>query len=305
MRLDFHSNKKVLITGIDGFTGRHLKRYFESQGLLVYGTTHADSALENTFSLDITDACSTLNVINKIQPNYIIHLAAISFVGHGDAAEFYRVNVVGTDNLLKSIIKSGIKIEKIIVASSANVYGNTNLDLISETVHAEPVNHYACSKMAMEKIVANYYSKLPIIITRPFNYTGVGQAGHFLVPKVVSHFRMKKLTIELGNLDVYRDFSSVDFVVDAYFQLLSSSVRSEIFNICSGQSYSLKQIVNELENLAGYKIEVIINQAFVRTDEVKKITGDNSKLLTLAPKLNTIKLPDILEKMLLSDEFND
>ncbi|TMO07437.1 hypothetical protein CWB60_08010 [Pseudoalteromonas sp. S327] len=298
MKLDSHFNNRVLITGIGGFTGRHLKKHLEKQGMEVYGTTYTSSSMEDTFPVNLTDAASVLDIINKVEPSYIVHLAAISFVGHGDAAEFYRVNVVGTENLLQSVIKSKANVKKVIVASSANIYGNTDVDLISESFPPEPVNHYACSKMAMEKIVANYYTKLPIIITRPFNYTGVGQAEHFLVPKIVSHFKQQKSEIELGNLDVYRDFSSVDFVVNAYAKLLQSDVKSEVFNICSGNSYSLKQIIESLEAQAGYKINVSVNPAFVRVDEVKKITGDNNKLLNLFPELKVTKLKDILKSML-------
>ncbi len=302
IKLDSHFNNRVLITGIGGFTGRHLKKHLEKQGMEVYGTTYTSSSMEDTFPVNLTDAASVLDIINKVEPSYIVHLAAISFVGHGDAAEFYRVNVVGTENLLQSVIKSKANVKKVIVASSANIYGNTDVDLISESFPPEPVNHYACSKMAMEKIVANYYTKLPIIITRPFNYTGVGQAEHFLVPKIVSHFKQQKSEIELGNLDVYRDFSSVDFVVNAYAKLLQSDVKSEVFNICSGNSYSLKQIIESLEAQAGYKINVSVNPAFVRADEVKKITGDNNKLLNLFPELKVIRLEEVLESMLLVSE---
>lgn len=305
MKLDSHFNNRVLITGIGGFTGRHLKKHLEKQGMKVYGTTYTSSSMEDTFPANITDVTSMVDIINKVDPDYIIHLAAISFVGHGDAAEFYRVNVIGTENLLQSILKSNAKVKKIIIASSANIYGNSDVDLISETLPPEPVNHYACSKMAMEKMVANYYKKLPIIITRPFNYTGIGQAEHFLVPKIVSHFQQHRSEIELGNLDVYRDFSSVDFVVDAYAKLLRSDVKSEIFNVCSGNSYSLKQIIELLEVQAGYKINVTVNPAFVRADEVKKITGDNSKLLKLFPELKVIELSVILESMLFIPEFNN
>jgi len=296
--LDSHSDKRVLITGIDGFTGRHLKQHLESQGMKVYGTTFSPSTTEDTFPVDITDPVGLVDVLNKVSPNYIVHLAAISFVGHGDATDFYRVNVVGTENLLKSILSSNCSIEKIIVSSSANIYGNTDVDLISEICPPEPVNHYACSKMAMEKIVANYYSKLPVIITRPFNYTGVGQAEHFLVPKIVSHFKEKKQSIELGNLDVYRDFSSIDFVVDAYSRLLKSSVSGEVFNVCSGKSYSLQQIIEMLEELAGYKIKVNVNPDFVRADDVKRIVGDNSKLLLVASGLDVVELGRVLRSML-------
>ncbi|WP_158770900.1 GDP-mannose 4,6-dehydratase [Paraglaciecola sp. L1A13] len=303
--MDSHSKPTALITGIDGFTGQYLKKTLENQGICVFGTTHSRCNIKNSYVMDITDSLAVSKVINLVKPDYIIHLAAISFVAHSDPTEFYRVNVVGTECLLQSIIDSGLSLRKVIISSSANVYGNSSAEQISENISPEPVNHYACSKMAMEKITANYFNRLPIIITRPFNYTGVGQAEHFLVPKIVAHFKNGKKKIELGNTDVYRDFSSVEFVVQAYASLLNSDVKSEIINVCSGHSYSLQEIIETLEELAGYKIEICVNSDFVRADEVKKITGDNSKLLTIVPKLYIKKLARILEDMYLNGIKDD
>ena len=296
MRLDFHS-KTVLITGINGFTGYHLAKKMKTLGLNVVGTSRVPSGESGVFTLDITSKADVLNVLSTVKPDFIIHLAAISFVGHADASEFYRVNVLGTENILQSVLELGLSPEKIIISSSANIYGNTDLDLISESVCPEPVNHYACSKLAMEKIVKNYFSELPLIISRPFNYTGVGQANHFLAPKIVDHFKSEKKDLELGNLDVFRDFSSIHFVVDAYLGLLKTEQTSEIVNICSGHSYSLHQIVEHLESVSGYKINIIVNPDFVRKDEVKRITGDNTKLLALCPELRVISLFDTLNEM--------
>lgn len=290
-------SKTVLITGINGFTGSHLAKKLESEGFKVVGTSHAPTTLSGVYTLDITDKERVLEVLSEVNPDYIIHLAAISFVGHADVTEFYRVNVLGTENILDCAIKSGLNLRKVIVSSSANVYGNANLDLISETTSPEPVNHYACSKLSMEKITANYFNRLPIIITRPFNYTGIGQAEHFLVPKIVSHFKANKKEIELGNLDVFRDFSSIQFVVEAYVSLLTSNIKSEVVNICSGTSHSLSQIIDYLERIAGYKINVTVNPNFVRKDEVKKITGDNKKLFSFCPGLNIRSLEQTLIDM--------
>jgi nucleoside-diphosphate-sugar epimerase len=294
--LDSHS-KKVLITGIDGFTGTHLAQKLRSLGLNVVGTTRAPSDRKDVYELDITDKEDVTRVLKKVKPDYIIHLAAISFVGHADSSEFYKVNVIGTENILQTALESNAVIEKVLISSSANIYGNTDIDMISELTTPEPVNHYACSKLAMEKITTNYFNKLPIVISRPFNYTGVGQSEKFLIPKIVSHFKAKESFIELGNLDVFRDFSSVDFVVDAYVKLLCSDITSEIVNVCSGSSYSLHQVIEYLEKISDHSIEVRINPRFVRENDVKKITGDNTKLLTFFPSLKTVGLYETLAKM--------
>jgi|TARA_R110002012_G_scaffold310846_1_gene519438 nucleoside-diphosphate-sugar epimerase len=294
--LDSHS-KKVLITGVDGFTGTHLAKKLRSLGMNVVGTTRVSTGRGEVYELDITDKEDVTRVLNKVKPDYIIHLAAISFVAHADSSEFYKVNVIGTENILQCALESKAVFEKIIISSSANVYGNNDIDMISELASPEPVNHYACSKLAMEKIIANYFNKLPIIISRPFNYTGIGQANHFLVPKIVAHFKEKKSAIELGNLDVSRDFSSIDFVVDSYVSLLLSDITSEVVNICSGRSYSLLQIIEYLEEISGDSIDIRINPSFVRENEVKTIAGDNRKLLTFCPNLKVISLYETLSEM--------
>jgi nucleoside-diphosphate-sugar epimerase len=289
--------KKALITGVDGFTGRYLKTALEKEDIVVYGTTHNQSNEKNTYTVDITDQIAVENLIENIKPNYIIHLAAISFVGHGNANEFYKVNVIGTEYLLLAVQKAGYQPEKIIIASSANVYGNTDTETIGETSQPEPVNHYACSKMAMEKIVSNYFEQLNILIARPFNYTGVGQSKHFLLPKIIDHFQRKANSIELGNLDVSRDYSSVHFIVEAYIKLLQSSHKSEIVNLCSGKSTSLTEIVDIIQDIAGYKISVEVNSELVRKSEIKKITGNNTKLFDLIGPIAIARVTDILVSM--------
>ena len=171
----------------------------------------------------------------KRQPNYVVHLAAISFVGHGNADDFYRVNVVGTVNLLEALLKLEKKPTKVLIASSANVYGNCEISPISESQQPLPVNHYAMSKLAMELMARTYLSRLPIFFTRPFNYIGLGQAESFVIPKLISHFTKKAEVIELGNLNVEREFNDVRFVCDAYLRLLDVAKPGESYNICSGK----------------------------------------------------------------------
>ncbi len=274
--------KKVLITGIDGFTGRYLSKVLKQQGLEVVGLSSVlDNADLGIFKCDLLDSIRLNSLIKEIKPDYVAHLAAIAFVGHGNNEDFYRVNVVGTMNLLEALCQTGLSLSKVLVVSSANIYGTPNIEMIDETVLPSPVNHYATSKLAMEIMAHTMFTRLPIVITRPFNYTGVGQSDQFLIPKIVSHFKRADEVIELGNLDVSRDFSDVRDVVASYASLLQSSAKSIVVNICSGRAISLNEVIDKMNHIAGYKIEVRVNPAFVRQNEIKKMCGNNSYLNSL------------------------
>ena len=207
-----------------------------------------------------------------------MHLAAVSFVGHADPTDFYRVNVVGTANLLEAIATHAPDVRKVLLASSANVYGNADGAPLTEARPFAPTNHYAASKVAMELMAANWFDRLPIVVTRPFNYTGPGQSPSFLVPKIVSHFARGERTIELGNVDVERDFSDVRTVAEAIRRLLAADVRSCALNVCSGEAVSLRQVITQVEAIAGYPIEVRVNPAFVRANDIRRLTGDPTAL---------------------------
>lgn len=212
----------------------------------------------------------------------------------------YRTNVVGTRHLLEGLAALADAPRAVLLASSANVYGNSDIELLSESVPASPANDYAVSKLAMEYMAMLWSDRLPIILARPFNYTGVGQAENFLLPKIVSHFQRRAEVIELGNIDVARDFQDVRFVADAYVRLLSADAQGQRVNLCSGVSVSLMQVIGMMEEIAGYKIEVRVNPAFVRGNEVARLTGDNSRLRELIGPLDVIPLRTTLEWMFAS-----
>lgn len=272
--------KTVLITGIDGFTGTHLSVALRATGFKVVGLSNVvDNARDNVFQCDLLDKVRLQNILTKIQPDYVIHLAAISFVGHGNAEDFYRVNVVGTMSLLEVLSELDKKPSKVLIASSANIYGTPDVVSIDESVQPLPVNHYATSKLAMECMVRTMFNRLPIVITRPFNYTGAGQAEQFLIPKIVSHFKRKEKVIELGNLNISRDFSDVRSVCQTYLKLLEQPAAiGQTFNICSGKVYSLREVLSFMAEIAGYEIEVKVNPDFVRQNEIKRLAGSNKHL---------------------------
>lgn len=288
--------KRILVTGIDGFTGQYVAEELSRRGYEIVGLVYENPTVGQV-SCDLTDKQAVRQCIESVKPDGVIHLAALSFVGYEDQKAFYDVNVFGALNILEVISELGLNVSKIILASSANIYGNPDVPKISESQEASPVNHYAMSKLAMEYMVKLWFTKLPLIVTRPFNYTGVGQRDNFLIPKIVSHFRDHKSEIELGNINVSRDFSDVRDIAKSYVDLLESDVQSEVFNLCSGNVHSLSSIIEKMEEIAGYSIDVKVNPDFVRINEIKVLGGDNSKLFAMTGSKPTLSIDQTLSDM--------
>lgn len=289
---------KALIIGIESFTGQHLSSFLRSKGYDVYGTTFIGNDNDKIFSCDITDKNSVKHIINTILPDAIINLAGISFVGTATKELFYRVNLFAVENILESIVEiDNYNPKKVILASSATIYGNQENTLLDEGMCPAPLNHYGFSKFAMEQIAQTYFDKLDIVIVRPFNYTGVGQEPHFLIPKIVSHYKNGKTEIELGNIDVFREFNDVDYVCDVYEKLLNSNVKSEIVNICSNRVIALKEVIAMMDEIAGYEINIQINPAFVRQNEITKLSGSTTKLFNLIGEIKQEDFKQCLRKM--------
>ena len=288
----------ALVTGASGFTGRYMVDALKKRGFTVAGFGSETTNADETLACDLTDAEAVKASVDKVQPDWVVHLAALAFVGHADQEAFYRVNVFGTLNLLAALAERSKAPQRILIASSANIYGTPGVEVINEDICPAPVNHYACSKLAMEHMVATWFERLPIVIARPFNYTGPGQDERFLIPKIVSHFAQGKSVIELGNLDVSRDFSDVRDVVDAYVRLLESDVRGQRINICSGHAVSLREIISLMEGIARYRINVEVNPAFIRANEIPVLRGDNQRLLAATGFAPRQDLKHTLEDML-------
>ncbi|MGJ7918631.1 GDP-mannose 4,6-dehydratase [Massilia sp. LXY-6] len=290
--------KRALITGLRGFTGYYMARELSAAGYHVHGTVlPGEPTGPDIFAVDLLDRVSVAAAIEQVRPDVVVHLAGIAFVAHNDADQMYRVNVVGTRNLLEALAAGTHKPSSVLLASSANIYGNADVPVIDENVRPAPANDYAVSKLAMEYMARLWMDKLPITIARPFNYTGVGQAENFLLPKIVSHFRKEARRIELGNLAIARDFSDVRLVAKCYRRLLAAAPGGEAFNVCSGHPHSLESLIDMMSEIAGYRIEVHVNPAFVRANEVLTLTGSNAKLAGVIGKVEPTPLLETLRWM--------
>lgn len=291
--------KRILITGITGFTGVHLRRTLLDADADVFGITNIAPELsdEKIHTASLEDYDSTLAALEKIKPDFVIHLAGLSFAAHKNPLPYYNINVIGTQNLLDACVRAAPSIGKVILASSAAVYGDPGPRDIAEDHPVAPQSHYGCSKLAMEFIAKSYMDKLPILMTRPFNYTGIGQADHFLIPKIVKHFREKKSFIELGNTNIVREFSDVRDVSNAYMKLLTQPQNGTV-NLCSGNGYSFGELMQTLTDLTGHQIETRTNQDFIRPNDIAHLVGDPTELTNAIGPAYTHDLKSTLESML-------
>jgi nucleoside-diphosphate-sugar epimerase len=288
----------ALITGAQGFTGRYMAEELRRHGYRVTGLGSQPGTEADYRQVDLTDARALRECLAELQPDFVLHLAALAFVQHGDANAFYEVNLIGTRNLLEAIAAMGKQPQRVLLASSANVYGNATAGMLRESSALAPANDYAVSKMAMEAMASLWHERLPLVIARPFNYTGVGQAEQFLLPKIVSHFRRRAPFIELGNLDVSRDFTDIRALVAAYRRLLEVPSTGETVNICSGRSHSLGEVIGLCEQLSGHRLEIRVNPAFVRSNEVKALWGSADHLRGLIGEWQSPPLEETLRWML-------
>lgn len=276
-----------LVTGGSGFTGRHLIAHLKQQGHRVVALASRPAGADAHYQVPLEDPVLAKESLDRIMqtenPVRVFHLAALSFVGHPTPLDFYAVNVLGTQHLLEACCTLSTP-PRVLIASSANVYGANASGQVSEQIAPAPVNHYAASKLAMEHIASTYAGVLPLLLVRPFNYTGPGQAEHFLVPKIVAHFQRRMEEIELGNLDVSRDFSDVRDIVAAYAEILAdwpgSRQSGQVVNLGSGQATPLREILTTIEALTQHRMQVSVNPAFVRSNEIALLCADTTRLQT-------------------------
>ena len=281
-------SKRVLVTGIAGFTGRHLAAHLIKQGYDVVGLV-----------ADLRNRSAVLREVQAIKPDYVVHLAAISFAAETDIEKIYAVNVAGTLNLLDALVEGCTPGLRVILASSATVYGNQSVSVLTENLCPAPTSHYGCSKLVMEHMSQGYRDKLDILLVRPFNYTGVGHAEHFLIPKIVSAYRSGVGEIELGNLNVAREFNDVRDVCRVYSSLLQVApvAGSNVVNLCSGRPTELLEVIDLMNAISGRTMAVKVNPRFVRYNDIRTLKGSVERLSELVDSRFVYSVRDTLTWM--------
>lgn len=288
---------KILLTGFTGFTGKYILQ--EAANLCFDIACLSEDGTPQSNSVNLMDYASVKEKVREIRPSSLIHLAAVSHVQHVPASDFYSINIGGTRNLLQALeeLPHPNYINNVF-ASSANVYGNSRMIELSEDTPLNPVNDYGLSKKCMEELLSLWKGKIPITITRPFNYTGVGQSENFLIPKIVAAFRKRKASLELGNLEVSRDFSDVRFIAKAYLTLATQTSRFESINLCSGKLTSISKLIEILSALTQHDLQINTNPLFQRKDEILELKGNPHRMAQILGYTSPYSLEETLSWML-------
>lgn len=297
--------KRILVTGAEGFVGSHLTKILkESLNIIIPTCFPLLKPRRGKFiNLDITSIDMVREVIKAHNPDIIFHLAAVSSVARSliDRQFTYNTNVMGTVNLLEAVQSLNKKI-KFIFVSTCEVYGGgENLKEISPIVLK---NHYSVSKYAGELICKDYAnSDIESIILRPFNHTGPGQSDNFVVPSIARQIaeieRGKRIPlIELGNIEIRREFMDIMDVVIAYKLAIEKSITPDIYNISSNKSHSLFEVIQLFKKLTKVNFEIRTNPSLLRKNDIPVLSGDGGKFMQLTGWIPKIKLEKTIEDTL-------
>ncbi len=290
---------KVFITGISGFAGSYLARYLRKKDISITGTYLMDESLKviedikdrlSLIKVDLQDATRVLELINTIKPDLVFHLAALTSPGDSfnNPVATIQNNIAAQINILEGIKKAKLPDTKILIVSSAEVYGLVKKeDLpIDEDTKLMPTNPYAVSKIAQDFLGLQYFLsyKIKVIRVRPFNHIGPGQSPSFVVPafaKKIAEIEkgQGKPTLLVGSLDAKRDFTDVRDMVRAYSIIIQKGKPGEVYNIGSGKSYKIADILDRLLSFSKSKIAVKIDKSLFRPSDNPELLCDANKFI--------------------------
>lgn len=313
-------SKIILITGISGFVGNYLTRKLlqEDGDKKIVGTYLSPDSIKvfsdiseklDLHQLDLMDSKSVEKLVGDVKPDEIYHLAAMAVSGKSfdNPALVITNNIISQVNLLEAVRIAKIN-PKIMITSSAEIYGKVepqNLP-IDELTPMVPANPYAVSKIAQDYMGLQYNVSygLNIIRVRPFNHIGPGQSDQFATAafaKKIAEIEKGKRepVLTVGSLDSKKDFTDVLDMVSAYVMLMQKGIAGEVYNIGSGKSYKMSDILNILLSFTTVKIKIETDPDLLRPSDNPELVCDNTKIHELtgwSPQIPLEKtLRDILE----------
>jgi len=293
--------KKILITGMTGFVGEYLAEHLVNSSVEVHGTYYSEDSLTRlgelrdkitSYQVDLTDKEQVEKLINDVRPDEVYNLAAQTSPSQSikDPSDTLMNNTLSELYLFEAIKNSTHKDTRILAISSSEIYGAIDAsDLpIDEDTPLRPTTPYAVSKITQDYLALQYFlaHKMQIIRVRPFNHTGPRQQPNFVVPmfaKQIAEIEKGKQEplMKVGNLDARKDFTDVRDVVKAYSLLMEKGVPGDVYNIGSGKSVKIQQILDSLISLSGKEITYERDDALYRPIDTPDIYCDYEKIKSL------------------------
>ncbi|RKH55484.1 GDP-mannose 4,6-dehydratase [Corallococcus llansteffanensis] len=299
---------RVLVTGADGFVGRHACNALRAAGdevVEVHGP-RGEGISSTALHFDIADEARVKAAVSDVKPEAVLHLAGFSSVAksHQNPARVFAVNTMGVVHLLTALRESAPK-ARVLVVGSGEVYGPVAEGTLATESHPHvPLSPYSASKSAAELAGEQFFRSygMAVILARPFNHLGAGQDPTFVVPSFAAQIRAIALgtvdpILRTGNLDAVRDFSHVKDVVDAYRLLLTQGEPGQAYNVCSGEGRTIRGLLEEMLRLSGVQARIELDPARLRPSDIPSLVGSAEKLRALGwfPKLSVADaLRDVL-----------
>lgn len=286
---------RVLITGISGFVGQHLAEHLQihQPDVDVHGTvfsTPVDHLTATCHQVDLRDQAAVYELVNKLSPDRIYHLAAQAFVprSFSDPWETIENNVRSQLNLILAIRDMPTP-PRLLAVTSAEIYGIVTPDQIPmhEDLPAQPTSPYSVSKVAQDMLALQYHlsNHLPIMRARPFNHFGPGQDERFVAPAFAMQVArieagLQDSTIRVGNLSAQRDFTDVRDIVAAYHLIMERGTLGSVYNVASGKAQSIQHLLDTLIRFTNAEITVEVDPDRLRPVHIPILMGDATRLRT-------------------------
>lgn len=312
---------RVLVSGASGFVGQHLVRALLATGAEVYGTspeqepvtpllTPVERAAVRWLPLDLRAEDSVRSAVREAAPGVVYHLAAQSSVAAGftDLLGTWDVNATGTLRLAGALGEQGASGVRLLLVSSAEVYGAVPEaeQPIVEARAPAPSNPYGASKAAAEMAARSTRAGVQLVVARSFPHTGPGQDARFALPSFARQLAEidrgeREPVLRVGNLSARRDVCDVRDVVRAYLRLAEAGQAGAVYNVCRGEAYAMRELLDRMIELSGREVEVEVDPARLRPVDTPLLLGDASRLRALgwAPE---IPIRDTLRDLLAAAE---
>jgi GDP-4-dehydro-6-deoxy-D-mannose reductase len=307
-----------LITGANGFCGRHLAKMLETENNTVYGISRRipQDLVEEYPDIryepcNLVDHAAVFEILKNIKPDCIYHLAAESSVASSwkSPINIMNNNVLSQINIFEAIRELGLS-SRIVVACSSEEYGLVReSDLpVNETCCFNPLSTYAVSKVAQDMLAYQYHKSysMDIVRVRSFNLTGPGSPPVYALSSFAKQIAdidkgLAKNRIMVGNLNVKRDYTDVRDAMKAYYQIALKAKPGSVYNLCSGNAYRLKDLLDILISLATTDVKIEVDKTKFRPSDLPIMLGDNTKIKTeigWSPKIDIHEtLKDLLDSL--------